>query len=494
MWSGIWMDSKSLQEMTEREAGRKLFREYKSALDDTRPPGPDNLGVYPWQQEFHNASADYPERLLMGGNRIGKTRIGSAEVAIHATGDYPSWWTGRKFTQPTQIWTGAETNEDSRDIIQRALLGQAGDYGTGWIPRSRIVDIKNRQAGVTEVVERIFVRHKSGGVSWIGLKTFAQEAKGWRGESLDVVWGDELIPMDIYTEALTRLIDRKGILLLTFTPMAGVTEVVRHFLEAKEGSGIYTKNVTWDDVNHLDSDEKKRLWSSYPAYEREARTKGTPMLGSGAIFPVPDEDITTLPQKIPAHWSLINGIDFGIDHPGAGVFCAWDKDSDTFYVYDCYKQRDETPIYHAAAMKKHGDWVPNAWPHDGNQRKQGLNADSNIKLKDMFRQNGLYMLREHAHYNDERGNSREASLIEMYEYMRTGRFKVFSTLTPWFEEKRMYHRRDGNVVAVHDDIMSATRYAFMMRRYAMTKPPATVPHVGPRKPIVGGRNRWHRNP
>ncbi len=482
------MDSKTLAEVTERDAGRKLFKEYKTLLDPSRPPGPDNMGPYPWQADFHNQSAEYPERLLMGGNRIGKTRIGSAEVAIHATGEYPPWWKGRRFDKPTHIWTGAETNEDSRDILQRALLGPAGEYGTGWIPRSRIVDVKNRQAGVTEVVERIYVRHKSGGTSWIGLKTYAQEAKGWRGESLDVVWGDELMPMDIYSEALTRLIDRKGILLLTFTPMEGPSDVVRHFLEAKEGSGIYVKNVTWDDVAHLDQSEKDRLWSSYPEWEREARVKGVPMLGSGAIFPIQDDDITVPPFEIPSHWAHINGIDFGIDHPGAGAFCAWDKDSDTFYVYDCYKTSGETTVYHAEAMKKHGKWVPTAWPHDGLQREKS----SNVALKDMFRRQELYMLRDFAHYGDERGNSREASLIEMYEYMRTGRFKVFSTLPQWFEEKRMFHRKDGKVVAKFDDIISATRYAFMMRRYAIPKPAATPIHQGPSKPVVGGQ-RWRRS-
>lgn len=445
------------------------------------------MGVYPWQQEFHNASSEYPERLLMGGNRIGKTRIGSAEVAIHATGEYPKWWTGRRFDRPTQIWTGAETNEDSRDIIQRALLGQSGDYGTGWLPRSRILEVKNRQAGVTEVVERIFVKHKSGGTSWIGLKTYAQESKGWRGESLDVVWCDELVPMDIYSEALTRLIDRKGLLLLTFTPMEGPSDVVRHFMEAKEGSGIYIKNVTWDDVTHLDEDEKKRLYESYPEFEREARTKGVPMLGSGAIFPISDEDISVTPFEIPSHWSRINGIDFGIDHPGAGAFCAWDRDEDTFYLYDCYKARGETTVYHADAMKKHGKWIPTAWPHDGLQREKS----SNIALKDMFRQQELYMLREYAHYGDDRGNSREASLIEMLEAMRTGRFKVFSNQSQFLEEKRMFHRKDGKVVAKFDDIISACRYAFIMRRYAIPKPAPAISRPGPSKPIVGGQ-RWRQ--
>jgi len=478
--------NKVLLEIARRARTRKLYREYANLYDNSRPFGGDNVGVYNWQAEFHNAGAKYAERLLLAANRTGKTRTGSAEVAMHLTGLYPPWWKGRRFTQAVTVWTGAERTEDSKDIVQEALLGRLGELGTGWLPGDTIVRTSTRQAGVPEVVEKIYVRHVSGGVSICNLKTYQQEAKGWRGKSVDLCWLDETVPMDIYTEALTRLLDRKGIMIVTFTPTEGPTAVVRHFLEGDRAKGIYVKNVTWDDAPHLDKDERERLWSSYPPHERETRAKGLPMLGTGAVFPIGDDDLTVKPMPIPPHWSRINGIDFGIDHPAAGVFCAWDKDADTFYVYDCYKSPGQTPVYHAAAMKKHGDWVPNAWPHDGMQRDKG----SGIALKDMYRRHGLYMLKEHAHYPDERGNHREPGVIEMYEWMRTGRFKVFSTLSQWFEEKRLYHRKDGKIVDQFDDIMSATRMAFIMRRYAKTQPTLTARGPRPpRKPIVGGYRR-----
>ena len=209
------------------------------------------------------------------------------------------------------------------------------------------------------------------------------------------------------------------------------------------------------------------------------------MLGSGAVFPIGDDSITCDPFPIPKWFYRINGVDFGIDHPGAGAHCAWDKDTDTFSVYDVYKTPGQTPVYHAAALKKHGDWIPNAWPHDGLQRDKG----SGKPLKDMYRGHGLYMLREHAHYLDERGNHREPALIEMYEWMRTNRFKVFSTCTEFFHEKRLFHRKEGQIVAKNDDILSATRMAFIMRRYAKLAPPAVSVRKGPTKPILGGR-RW----
>jgi hypothetical protein len=64
-------------------------------------------------------------------------------------------------------------------------------------------------------------------------------------------------------------------------------------------------------------------------------------------------------------------------------------------------------------------------------------------------------------------NSIEEGIMAMYQSMESGKFKVFDTLSDWFEEFRMYHRKDGKVVPLRDDIMSATRYAFQSQRFAL---------------------------
>jgi phage terminase large subunit-like protein len=482
-----------LAEVYKRVSSRKIYTEYGEAYDTTRPFGPDNIGAYPWQIEFHNAGLNHTERMLMAANRVGKTQCAAAEMTMHLIGEYPKWWKGKKFKKGIKAWCGAESSEASRDIIQLALLGREDQHGTGWIPADKLYPnptkaVKYRQAGVTEVADTIKVLHSSGGVSVLSFKTYEQGRRKWQGTKLDVVWMDEEPPSDIYTEALTRTLDSKGLVMLTFTPLLGPSDVVMHFIESRGAdSGIYSKNVGWDDAPHLGHDEKERLKASYPAHERETRASGTPMLGTGAVFPISDDDISTDPFEIPDHWPRINGIDFGIDHPGAGAFLAHDRDSDTIYVYDCYRKSGETPIYHAAAMKKHGDWIPTSWPHDGIKRDPG----SGIALKDQYRKQGLFMLSEHAHYKDERGHSREAGVIEIFEYMRTGKFKVFSNLSQWFEEKRLYHRAKGVIVAERDDILSATRYAFVMRHKARTRTIETAVSKKPRKPILGGQ-RWNR--
>jgi phage terminase large subunit-like protein len=418
----------------------------------------------------------------------------AAETACHLTGEYPPWWRGRKWTRATHGWAGGDTTENVRDIIQKALLGEEGEHGTGWIPRDKIRDVKYRQAGVTSVAEIIRVTHVNGQISTLGIKTYEQKRKSWQGTAKDFIWADEEPEQEIYSEMITRLIDKKGMLLMTFTPLNGPTSVVRHFMDKAgvPGSGIYMKNVTWDDAPHLDEAEKTRLRNSYEEWERDTRTSGQPLLGTGAVFPIRDELIAIDPLPfIPRHWPRINGIDFGIGHPGAGAFCALDPEGQgTFYVLDTYKAANQTAVYHAEAMKKYGTWIPNAWPHDGLERDKG----SGIALKNIYRGHGLYMLREHAHLVSEQGKdiSVNAPLNDMLEWMKTGRFKVVRTCRDWFEEKRGYYRKDGVLVRKLDDVISASRYAFMMRRLAAIPP--TGLQSGPRivQPMAGPR-RWRAN-
>jgi len=46
-----------------------------------------------------------------------------------------------------------------------------------------------------------------------------------------------------------------------------------------------------DEAPHLSPEAREELWKSIPSYQRDARTKGIPQLGSGAIYKIADEDI-----------------------------------------------------------------------------------------------------------------------------------------------------------------------------------------------------------
>jgi len=225
--------------------------------------------------------------------------------------------------------------------------------------------------------------------------------------------------------------------------------------------------MTIDDAEHYTAEQRAAILASYPEHERDARTKGLPQFGSGLVFPVHDEAIACAPCAIPAHWYRIVGLDFGYDHPFAAVSLAWDKDADVIYVTAEYAERQQTPITHAGAIRPWGEWIPCAWPHDGLQHDKG----SGEELAAQYRRQGLNVLPEHATH-EEGGYGVEAGISELLDRMKTGRFKVFSTLSGWFAEKRGYHRKNGMIVKERDDLLSATRVAVMMRRFAEMKRPA----------------------
>ncbi len=238
----------------------------------------------------------------------------------------------------------------------------------------------------------------------------------------------------------------------------------------------FVTSMTIDDVEHYSAAEKAQIIASYPAHEREARAKGIPTMGSGRVFPIEESRITCQPVSIPHHWKQIVGVDFGIDHPFAASRLAFDADADCIYVTHCYRITGQIPAIHAVQIKAWGNWIPCAWPHDGLIRDKG----SGDQLAEQYRTHGVNMLPERATH-EEGGNGVEAGLVDMLERMETDRFKVFAGLNDWFEEFRLYHRKDGLVVKERDDLMSSTRYAVMMLREAKTAPV----QIDVRRPKIG---------
>jgi phage terminase large subunit-like protein len=196
---------------------------------------------YSKQSQFHAAGATNRERLFMAGNQLGKTVAGGAEWAIHLTGRYPAWWTGKVFDEPVRMWASGVTSESTRDNPQRILVGppqQQSAWGTGLIPGDAIVDtIMSR--GVPSSLDSIVVRHGGGGdlqagESVLSFKSYEKGREKWQGETLHGIWFDEEPPLDIYSEGLTRTNTTGGITIVTFTPLQGMSDVVLLFLTSEQ--------------------------------------------------------------------------------------------------------------------------------------------------------------------------------------------------------------------------------------------------------------------
>lgn len=424
---------------------------------------------YAKQREFHEKGATFRERLFMAGNQLGKTYSGAAEVAYHVTGLYPDWWTGYRFRRPTRWIVGSESAELTRKGIQRLLLGppeKREEWGTGTIPKSHVVGW-SMKPGTPDAVSSITVKNEYGGESVVQFNSYDQGRTKWQADTLDGVWMDEEPPIDVYSEALTRTNATGGLLFITFTPLMGMSQVVKRFLKDKS-PGTTVVSMTIDDVEHYTDEQKAAIVAAYPEHEREARARGIPMMGSGQVFPVAESAIKVEPFMLPSHWARICGIDFGVDHPAGFACLAWDRDTDTVYLYDGWRVKGKNAAEQAMiVMAKGYHRIPWAWPHDGLQRDKGAGQ----VLYKQYRDYGMAMLPERAQFEPTAegkagGFSVEAGVSLMLERMQTRRFRVFSTVGDFFEEMRQYHRKDGLIVKEDDDLIDAARYGLMMLRKA----------------------------
>ena len=458
---------KNLLKELETRANSKLFQFFPDE-------GPLRRELYHKHMAFFKAGATVRSRLFMAGNRVGKTITGCTEDVYHLSGLYPEWWEGKVFHEPIRAWVAGKTNETTRDIIQLELLGnvtyEKGKKtfdGTGLIPKHLIGKITWRQ-GVQDLADTILIRHKDGGWSKLGLKSYQQGRGSFEGTAQHLIHLDEEPPQDVYTECLTRTATTDGIVLITFTPLEGLTAMILDFMEkAKNGATIMVQ-AGWDDAPHLTEKTKKELLAEFPIHEHDARSKGVPISGSGSIYPVPDEDIMVDPFDIPKHWPRITGMDFGWDHPTAAVNLAWDRDTDTIYAVAEYGASRKTPVEHAPNIRGLCDFAPVAWPHDGVNTEKG----GGEPIKEQYLATKLNMLHEKATLPDG-SNSVEASISLILQYMKKGKFKIFKTCHRLLDEKRIYHRKDGKIVKINDDFIDAMRYGVMMLRFAITEPVRT---------------------
>lgn len=356
---------------------RKKYNKLETLFPDT---GPWRRELYPKHLEFFTATKDYHEVAFVAANRVGKTQAGCSLLAWAATGEYPDWYPGRRFdSHPVKIWCVGKNSNTVRDVLQEALLGPINEPGTGLLPKPKegILETTSKP-GTPRAVQDIFVPHKSGGLSQITFKTFDQEMAAFQGTAIDIVLLDEECDNPgIYSECVTRTMKTQdpggGLVILTFTPVSSITEIVMKFLpggrfpidgivrdENNAKLSRYVVNCDWNDVPHLTEEEKERLLATYSPREREARSRGIPATGAGMIYPVIWEDIIIPQFQIPPWFEKAYGMDIGTTSPTAAIFGARDPESGIIYIYSEHYMKDPTYMIHIQSIKARGAWIMGA--------------------------------------------------------------------------------------------------------------------------------------
>jgi hypothetical protein len=227
--------------------------------------------------------------------------------------------------------------------------------------------------------------------------------------------------------------------------------------------------ASWDDVPHLTEEMKVAQLSTMDPHLRDARRRGIPFLGSGAVYPVPTEVIEIKPFPIPDHWVRIFGLDVGW-HRTAAIWGAHDRDSDIVYLYDEHYVGEENPRSHAESIKGSGvksnlraPWIPGVI----DPASKGRSQKDGEKLLETYRNLGLDL--------ETAVNAVEAGIREVWLRLSSGRLKVFSTLQFWFKEYLLYRRdKNGKIIeskARPDHLMDATRYLIVSGLDKMKQPP-----------------------
>lgn len=466
-----------LQEKDRRASGRMKLSSYYP------DKGPLRRELYPKHTGFFKGGKDFRERLMLAANRVGKTEgVGGVETTYHLTGQYPAWWQGRRFTRPVDWWAAGDTSKTVRDIIQFKLIGPIHEKGMGLIPRDCLLKTTPKQ-GSSGAIDTAFIKHVSGGVSQIGFKSYDQKRESFQGTEKDGIWLDEEPPLDIYTECVLRTMTNNGMVILTFTPLMGMSETVMQFLpggqiqELTNGSKMVVM-ATWDDAPHLTQKMKDELWASIPPFQRDARSKGIPQLGAGAIYPVPETDVLVEDFPIPDFWPRGGSLDVGWKRTSAGLW-ALDRDNDVLYRTGEHYRGEAEPSAHVHAIKERTRW---RFPFVMDPAARGRSQVDGQQLMQMYKDLGLDVTSAI--------NAVEAGIQETWERLTTGRLKVFKSCQNWIYEFRLYRRDEkGRIVKVNDHAMDDTRYMCMSGIERMkVKPPETKAKSV--RPSSGGNQGW----
>jgi phage terminase large subunit-like protein len=422
-------------------------REQQNRID-TFYPTPENRKAYPVHMEFFARGRQYRERLFMAANRVGKTEGAILyETVLHATGEYPEWWPGRRFAKPVECCVGGDTGTTVRDILQFKLLGKKGEFGTGLIRGSLLVGEPSAKRGISDAVETIYVKSVHGGTSTIQLKTYEQGREAWQGTSKDVVAFDEEVPEDIAGEGVMRTMDCDGMVLYGYTPLNGMTEVTQKFLDGENADIRCYVNATWDDVPHLSEAAKTELLRLTPIHLRAARSKGVPTQGVGSIYPMEIEQLHCDPFPIPKWYPRGYALDVGWNRTAA-LWCALDRETDTMYLYDEHYESQQEPVVHASAIKRRGKRLLGQI----DPAARGRSQKDGESLLNLYRNEGLLLVPA--------DNAVEAGLLAVWTRATEGRLRIFRGKCPNLEKEwRMYHRdKNGQVVKKNDHLLDGLRY------------------------------------
>lgn len=291
---------------------------------------------------FHKCSKK--NRWVFGGNRSGKTECGAVETVWLARGIHPF-----KKNKPIDCWVVSLSKQVQRDVAQNKILHYLRkDY------IYQIVMTSGRQDSADSgIIDFILVKNVFGSLSKIGFKSCDQGREKFQGSSLDFVWFDEEPPYDIYQECRMRVLDRKGMIFGTMTPLKGLTWVYNEiYLNQNSDEEIWYIEMEWADNPYLDTKEIETMSKSMSEEELQTRRYGKFLQLGGLVYNEFDEKINVIePFEIPYEWYDNISIDPGLNNPLSAHWYARDFDNNVYVIAEHFEKGKDV-YFHAEKIKE----------------------------------------------------------------------------------------------------------------------------------------------
>ncbi len=350
------MDKNSkIEELVRRIKEIERLQKFRAEHDKLAAYNRDKVHVK--QMEFHKCLKR--NRWVFGGNRSGKTECGAVEAVWWVRGIHPY----RKNRKDVCGWVVSPTYEVQREVSQSKILS--------YLRPEWIVDVtmqSGRKSSPEDgVIDYITVKNVFGGVSRLGFKSADQGREKFQGASLDFVWFDEEPPRDVYQECMMRVMDRKGEIWGTMTPLKGRTWVYDEiYMNKRNNPEVWYVTMEWADNPYLDPDEIALLTNAFDKESVESRRYGKFGEEGGLVYPEFDESVHVVdPFPVPVEWYDNISIDPGLHNPLSCHFYAVDYDGNVYVIAEHY-ERERDVDYHAARIKQIADELN--WHRDAKGR------------------------------------------------------------------------------------------------------------------------------
>lgn len=414
------------------------------------------------QMQFHKC--EKRNRWVFGGNRSGKTECGAVEAIWWVRGIHPY----RENRNNVCGFVVSLSYEVQREVAQSKILHY---LDPSWI--EDIVMLSGRKDSPEYgVIDHIVVRNVLGGLSRLVFKSVDQGREKFQGSSLDFVWFDEEPPQDIYDECRMRVLDRRGEIWGTMTPLKGLSWVYEEiFLNVTQNPEIWHIHIEWADNPFLDKSEVALLNNTMSAESVESRRYGRFSTDSGLVYTEFDENIHVIePFDIPLEWQDNISIDPGLNNPLACLFFGCDYDSNVYVVGEHYEAGRDID-YHVMQINELADKLN--WHRDSCGRLCSLidSAASQRTLagtrsvSELFYDKGIAV-------NTKVNKELFTGIARVKEYLsaRPAKLMIFSTCKNLIREIKGYWWSKGDTPRKRDDhALDALRY------YIMSRPVAAKP-------------------